>query len=83
MNPVRDLRERIGLTMNELALILGVAYTAVAHVELGRATAVPGAWRETLTKAGADFDRLAADYVQWRQEARDSLEASIEARVIS
>lgn len=63
-NPVRALRERLGLSRRELAIMADLAYVRVAEAELGYHRRIPLAVLEAIARAtGVDADALARDYV--------------------
>lgn len=68
MNPVKKTRERLGLSVKELALALGVSYSTVMAHEVGLPRRLGASLRPGLQKLGINIEELAEAYARWREE---------------
>jgi DNA-binding XRE family transcriptional regulator len=68
INPVRVWRESKSVTQRELAAIIGVSQSGVAHIEIGAASRLPHSWRPAVAELGGSFEDLAEQYTAWRRE---------------
>lgn len=73
INPITILRKKLRLSRNDLALILGVSYSAVAQVEQGKVATIPETWRRGLEELGIDYYDLQESFLEWREEQREAV----------
>ena len=73
INPIMILRKKMRLSRNDLALILGVSYSAVAQVEQGKVATIPETWRRGLEELGIDYYDLQESFLEWREEQREAV----------
>lgn len=66
MNPVRRVRQQLGLSTKELAIACGASYSAVHAAETGLSAQVPGPVLNGLERIGIDAAAVAGEYVAWR-----------------
>lgn len=66
-NPVRRIRQALGLTQNQLALICGCSAVKVYEIERGAPALLLPAIRAGLESLGIDSDKVSVDYAAWRQ----------------
>lgn len=67
VNPLKSFRERLGFSRAKMAIVLRTSYSQVTAVEAGHHRDFPAAWRSVLVEMGEDFDKMASDYLAWRQ----------------
>ena len=73
INPITILRKKLRLSRNDLGLILGVSYSAVAQVEQGKVATIPETWRRGLEELGIDYYDLQESFLEWREEQREAV----------
>lgn len=66
-NPLKALRKSAGVTMQELAALIGVTPSTVNLVESGWYASLPPSWGPAIEALGGDYDELAEAYATWKQ----------------
>jgi DNA-binding XRE family transcriptional regulator len=66
-HPLKTVRERLGLTIADMAATLGLRYSAYYNAEKGL-TALPSHAHEPLKELGYDVGALADQQVRWMNE---------------
>lgn len=67
-NPVRRVRQQLGLSVKQLAMAAGVSYATLHAAEAGLPAAVPGPLLDGLARIGIDPATVAAEYLDWRAQ---------------
>ncbi len=67
LNPIRELRERRGITRLELARLLDVDYQALGRAEWGATNNLSRRVAAGLARIGEDPDAYRAQYRRWRE----------------
>ena len=65
-NPIKNIREEQGKTINEMALKLGVNYMTYFRAEKGMNLTVSPIIMRRLEKMGYDRDKIEQEYRKWR-----------------
>ena len=78
-NPIKELRNELGLGQVEFALLLGVHPSNVGHHETGHATGLQRAMRAGLDSIGFDSKEIAKRYAIWRDQKRKRLLKRLQA----
>ena len=68
INPLQEIRQRQGMTINTMALALGVNQCDIQQTEEGRSERLRPKLRRALESAGFDASAIAAQYLEWRQK---------------
>ncbi|MEI6499407.1 MAG: helix-turn-helix domain-containing protein [Armatimonadota bacterium] len=66
-SPLLELRERLGLTISEMAAALGLHYASYYNAEVGLG-AIPKKARAALEELSVDFDNLTDLQARWINE---------------
>jgi DNA-binding XRE family transcriptional regulator len=72
-NPVVALRNQLGLSRQELAVLLCVGYQTVYQVEAGLVSHIQSSIKNPLRRLGFDVDELDTEYLAWRDSLRQNL----------
>lgn len=75
-NPITALRNRSGITRQELSALVGGLYQDLSWCERGRFPALPPRVVRALDAAGLDGAAIAAAYLTWLDERRRQLVAA-------
>lgn len=68
MNPVRRVRQQLGLSVKELAMAAGVSYSTLHAAETGLPAQVQAPVLDGLARLGIDAAAVAGEYVAWREQ---------------
>lgn len=68
MNPVRRVRQQLGLSIRELAMACGVSYATLHAAETGLPAQVQAPILDGLARIGIDAEAVAGEYVAWREQ---------------
>lgn len=66
-NPIRNIREEMGLTRLEMSLRHGIGYSSIVHCELGYSDKLGKGIRRFLQTKNYDIDAIERDYSLWRK----------------
>ena len=72
-NPIKQAREKAGLTRNELSTVAGVGYSTLASLEKGRPQSINKKVLEALEQLRQEPDRLKAEYKQYRENEKKEI----------
>lgn len=76
-SPIRIWREELGLSVNDLACVIGLSRHSITYVEQGYSSGVPTSWRTGIERLGASYSDISRRYADWRsQRAIDLLTES-------
>ena len=73
MNPIKQVREKAGLTRNELSKVAGVGYSTIASLEKGRQNSINENVLQALEQLGQEPDKLKAEYEQYRENEKKAI----------
>ncbi len=76
-NPVKELRERTGLTAKSFAVLYGINLQGLRKAEAGHADTLPAAVIMALIAAGQDPGDLERHYQHWRRSMAEAELAGI------
>ena len=79
-SPLHQLRERLGLTVTEIAATVGVTYQVWYNSEKGTAN-LPGKACAALAEVGVDVDQLRRDNAAWMDERARAKRAELRERL--
>jgi len=65
-NPVKRVRDELGLSRHDIAVMAGCGIVYVYQLERGSLTRVPESICKVLAGLAVDVDRLQDDYKAWR-----------------
>lgn len=68
MNPVRRVRQQLGLSVKELAMAAGVSYATLHAAETGLPVQVQSPVLDGLARIGIDAEAVADEYLAWREQ---------------
>lgn len=66
-NPLRKIRKELGITINEMALKLGVSYMTYFRAEKGMNLTVSPLIVKRLEELGYDREEIEQNYREWRE----------------
>ena len=72
-NPLKALRKSAGVTMQELAAIVGVTPSTVNQMESGWYSHVPPSWGPAVEALGGNYDELAEAYDAWKRSQAEAV----------
>jgi len=67
-NPIKKLRNELGLSRAQFAILTGVCFHTVQLHETGNTASLQPKLSAGLEVIGVDTETLAEDYLQWRAE---------------
>ena len=73
MNPIKKIREKEGITREELAMAADVSYTTVVNIERGRAKKVNEDILDVLEELGCNRNEIEDEYNTFREECRKEI----------
>ena len=71
MNPFKELRKNLGLTMQEVCSMAGVALSTLQNLEKGVTTNPPAKVLNFYQKKGIDPERLRKAYAEYLKQVRE------------
>lgn len=76
-NPAREVREKLGLSRHDVAMMAGTSTVALYNVERGSLTKIPASIEAVYAGLGVDIEELHRRYSNWRmaEGARMFIEA--------
>lgn len=70
-NPVKQLRDSLGMSRHQFARAFDLAYATVAICEYGVSRHIPGSIVAVLREHGIDLQQAENEYQVWREQFRE------------